>query len=230
MIPQLFMRLYVAKDVEHFRQMSFLYGLVPFVLHILPVCIGVWGVVSFPGLMGKEADRILPMMLDQHTHAWFAALIMIGAIAAFMSTLDSQLLALSTMVTRDFVLPVRKTPLRLKKQALLGKGLVVLFAVIGCGFAFCPFDTLFEIVKLAFAGFAVLFPIVFAVVKLGGLDPRYGIVSVVVGQLLIMTFFFGWLPSSWLFGFESYMLALIVCFVICLWGNRVAKKRMRRLS
>lgn len=157
MIPQLFMRFYVAKDGEHFRRMSFLYGLAPFVLHILPVCIGVWGVVSFPGLMGKKADRILPMMLEQHTHPWFAALIMAGAIAAFMSTLDSQLLALSTMVTRNFVLPRRKTPLDLKKQALLGKALSVHFAVIGCAFAFCPFDTLSEIVKPAFAGFAVLF-------------------------------------------------------------------------
>ncbi len=228
MIPQLFMRLYVARNVEHFRQMSFFYGLAPFVLHILPVCIGVRGVVSFPGLMGKEVDRILPMMLEQHTYPWFAALIMIGAIAAFMSTLDSQLLALSTMVTRDFVLPLRKTPLSLKKQAFLGKALVVLFAVIGCGFAFYPFDTLFEIVKLAFAGFAVLFPIVLAAVKLGGLDPRYGIASVVVGQLLIMAFFCGWLPSAWLFGFEAYLLALTICFAICLWGHRVAKKRVRR--
>ena len=224
MIPQLFMRYYVAKDVKHFRQTSFLYGLVPLVLHILPVCIGVWGVVSFPGLEGKGADQIVPMMLEEHTHAWFAALIMIGAIAAFMSTLDSQLLALSTMVTRDFVIPLRTAPLCLKKQVLLGKVLVVLFAVIGCGFALRPFDTLFDIVKLAFAGFAVLFPIVFTVVKLGGLDSRYGIMSVVVGQVLIVAFFCGWLPSSWLFGFESFMLALTICFVICLWGNRVAKK------
>ena len=65
------------------------------------------------------------------------------------------------------------------------------------------------------------------IVKLGGLDPKYGIVSIVVGQLLIMAFFCGWLPSSWLFDFESYLLALTICFAICLWGNRVAKKRMR---
>ncbi|RMF32205.1 MAG: sodium:solute symporter family protein, partial [Bacteroidetes bacterium] len=97
MFPQIFMRFYIARDLKHLRRSAFLYALIPLLIAIFPVIIGVWGHLSFPGLEGREADQILPMMLVEHGAEWFAALVMTGALAAFMSTLDSQLLALSTI-------------------------------------------------------------------------------------------------------------------------------------
>ena len=108
MFPQLFMRFYIAKDISHLKKSAILYACIPILISILPVMIGVWGHISFPDLQGKEADQILPMMLVEHSSEWFAALVMTGALAAFMSTLDSQLLALSTLTTRDFILPFKK--------------------------------------------------------------------------------------------------------------------------
>ena len=55
------------------------------------------GHVSFL-VEGRATDQILPMMLEAHSPEWLTGLVMVGALAAFMSTLDSQLLALSSMV------------------------------------------------------------------------------------------------------------------------------------
>jgi len=79
--------------------------------------------------------------------------------------------------------------------------------------------------KLAFAGLAILFPTTFAVVRMGGVKPTYAIASIVVGQLLLVGFYYGYLPKGCLFGFESFIISLLVCFVIVFLGLR----RKRRL-
>ena len=60
-------------------------------------------------------------MLVEHTPHWFATLVMTGALAAFMSTLDSQLLALSTISTQDIYLPLQKKTVPLKTQVRIGQ-------------------------------------------------------------------------------------------------------------
>ena len=97
MFPQVFMRFFIPKSPGALRTAAILYPLVTALLFIGPVLIGVLGHLRFPGLMGTESDQILPMMLNALVPPWLAALVMVGALAAFMSTMDSQLLALSSI-------------------------------------------------------------------------------------------------------------------------------------
>jgi SSS family solute:Na+ symporter len=221
MFPQVFMRFYIARDVKHLKQSALLYAAIPLLLSILPVTIGVLGHITFPGLSGKAADQILPMMLIEHSPEWFAALVMTGALAAFMSTLDSQLLALSTITTRDFYLLWNKQPDNLQAQVRIGKVWVIIYAIIGLLIAYQPFDTIFDMGKLAFAGLSILFPVTFAVLRLGGVHNGSAILSIIVGELLLLFFFYGWLPSSWLLGFESFIPILLICFLIVLLGKKL---------
>ena len=104
MFPQIMMRFFAAGDDRSLKQTMVLYPIVAGIIFIFPVLIGVWGRVSFPGVEGRATDQILLMMLEAHSPEWLAGLVVVGALAAFMSTLDSQLLALSSMVTRDIYL------------------------------------------------------------------------------------------------------------------------------
>ena len=211
MFPQVFMRFYVAKDVEKLKKSALLYGLVPIFISILPVIIGVLGHLSFPDLTGKETDQILPKMLVAHSSEWFAGLVMTGALAAFMSTLDSQLLALSTIMTRDFVLPFRKN-ITLKQQVFIGRFWVVIIALVGLAIAAQPFDTIDDMGRLAFGGLAVLFPVTIAVVRWGGVPPFFAILSIIVGELLLVGFYYKFISSEWLYGFDSSIIVLLACF------------------
>ncbi len=221
MFPQLFMRFYIAKDLKNLKQSALLYAFIPLIIGILPVIIGVLGHITFPGLEGKEADQILPMMLLEHSSPWFATLVMTGAIAAFMSTLDSQLLALSTIATRDFNIDRSSKEVSLKRQVNIGRVWVLFFAIVGLGIAYQPFDTIFDMGKLAFAGLAVLFPTTLIILRFGGLNPVWGILSILIGEATLLAFYYGLIPTEWSFGFESFIPVLVVCFMTVLIGKLV---------
>jgi len=219
MFPQLFMRFYISKDVKTLNNSILLYSIIPLFISILPVMIGVWGHISFPELLGKEADQILPMMLSQHAGEFFSSLVMVGAIAAFMSTLDSQLLALGTMVTRDFYLPITKKKLSLQKEVFVGRVAVCVFAAMGLAIAFNPFDTIFDMGKMAFTGLAILFPIGFAVIRGHKIDVGIALIGIFLGLLIMLGFFYKIIPSSWAFGFEYFVVviasSLLFTFHLC---------------
>ncbi len=214
MFPQLFMRFYIAKDKSHLRTSALLYACVPLVISILPVMIGVWGHISFPGLEGKEADQILPMMLAKHSYPWISALVMTGAIAAFMSTLDSQLLALSTMIIRDFYHPFVKEKPSFSKEVFIGKCLVGIIASIGLLIAFTPFDTIFDMGKMAFTGLAILFPVSLAVTRFKLHKPILAIIGICLSLLGLLGFHYGWIPVSLAFGFEPFVWLISLSFAL----------------
>lgn len=214
MFPQLFMRFYIARDVGTLKRSALLYSLIPLFISILPVVIGVWGHISFPHLVGKEADQILPMMLSEHVGKVFSSLVMVGAIAAFMSTLDSQLLALGTMVTRDFYLPLSKKKVSLDKEVFIGRVVVGILAVIGLLIAINPFDTIFDMGKMAFTGLAVLFPIALAVVKGWNLNPVISCIGIFISLTIMLGFFYKLIPGTWSFGFEYFIIVIASSFLM----------------
>lgn len=218
MFPQLFMRFYIAKDLKTLKNSAILYALIPLFISILPVMIGVMGHLSFPGLEGKEADQILPMMLVEHTSEWLSALVMTGAVAAFMSTLDSQLLALSTMITRDFYIPFGKKDLGIKQEVFIGRLLVGLLAIIGMLIAFKPFATIFDMGKMAFTGLAVLFPVSLFLVKGYRFKSGFASMAILVSLVVMFGFYYQLIPAQWSFGFEYFIIVIAISFLICMAG------------
>ena len=225
MFPQVFMRFYIASNVSHLKKSALLYAAIPLFVSILPVIIGVMGHLSFPGLEAKAADQILPKMLVAHAPEWFGALVMTGALAALMSTLDSQLLALGTLFTRDVFVVLSKKKKELRAQVNIGKISVAVFAFVGLAIAWQPFDTIFDMGKMAFSGLSVLFPASFALLWWKKISPVFLIASVIVGELLTIGFFYGWLAGSWAFGFEPFILVLVVCFIIVAIGKLFSQKQ-----
>ena len=219
MFPQVFMRFFIAVDSISLKKSILMYAAVPVVISLLPVLIGIWGHLSFPGLVGTEADQILPLMLTNHTHEWVAALIMTGAIAAFMSTLDSQLLAISTMFTRDMVIPLHKNKPTFDGEVRIGRILVAIFALIGLCIAYFPFDTIFEMGKMAFSGMAILFPVTIVIVRNLCHNPRWMVVAIIIGLMMLFGFHYQLIPTEMACGFDIYLPILLVTSVICLLGT-----------
>ena len=192
MFPQLFSRFYIAEDDKAIRTAAWLYPTVVPILFLFPVIIGVYGnIVDFdPTLVDEktESDNILPLILTEYAPLWAGAIVCIGAIAAFMSTADSQILAMSSIITKDGLPAV--TDVKEENEKQIGRILIILLAIIGLALAYDPPDTIFDIVSQAFTGLAVLFPTTVAVLYWSRVKANSCIVSIIVGEVLV-----GW--SYW---------------------------------
>lgn len=138
LFPQMMMRFFAAGDDRSLKQSMVLYPVVAGVMFICPVLIGMWGHLAFPDLAGRAADQVMPLMLERFSPQWLTGLLIVGALASFMSTLDSQLLALSSMVTRDLYCRYWRPQASLGEQVRMGQLEVVALAVAGFAIALRP--------------------------------------------------------------------------------------------
>ncbi|MBD3182495.1 sodium/solute symporter [Candidatus Poribacteria bacterium] len=187
LFPQLFQRFFAAKNEKSLKVTMILYPLITGLLFLLPITIGVLGRLTFPDLEGRAADSILPMLLNEHTAGWLGALILSSALAALMSTADSQFLTLSSMLTRDIYEVVLKR--ESKNEHIIGRVLVVILAVIGLALAYKPPSTILQIATQTFTGLAVLFPATFAALYWRRATAKGAIWSILVGEFLVVLYY-----------------------------------------
>jgi len=211
MFPQLFARFYAARDEKSIRFSAMMYPVITCVLFLGPVLIGAWGNLEFPGLTGKEPDNILPMMVDEFAPTWILAIMLSGAFAALMSTADSQLLVLSSMLTRDVYKKWVRKAASTTEEVIVGKILVAGLALVGLGLALTSVETLFEtLTKTTFTGLAVLFPTTVAVLYWKGVTKWGCIASIVSGELFYVGLYYKIIPSSVNMGFLPVVPVVIV--------------------
>jgi len=185
MFPQLFSRFYIAEDDKAIRTAAWLYPTVVPILFLFPVIIGVYGnIVDFDRNLTKtESDNILPLVLTEYAPLWAGAIVCIGAIAAFMSTADSQILAMSSIITKDGLPAI--TEIKEENEKQIGRILIIILAIIGLVLAYDPPDTIFDIVSQAFTGLAVLFPTTVAVLYWKRVRANSCIISIIAGEIIV---------------------------------------------
>ncbi|MGB3509967.1 MAG: sodium:solute symporter family protein [Microcoleaceae cyanobacterium] len=225
MFPQMFMRFYTPKTANSLKVSASLYPVITAVIFICPVLIGMWGHINFPDLVGKEADKIFPMMLGEYTSVGIASLVMVGALAAFMSTLDSQLLALSSMITRDVYIVYIRPQASLAEQTFVGKILIVILAIIGLILAANPPATIAAIATQAFTGLAVLFPTVIAALYGRNISPISCIISILFGEIAVIGFQVGMIPESFAFGFLPVVPIVVISALIIVVGTIISYQK-----
>ena len=236
MFPQLFQRFYAAKSPRGLTTTMALYPLLTGFLFLLPVTIGVLGRLSFPTLPeGAAADRILPLMLAEHAPPVIEALVLTAALAALMSTLDSQLLTLSSMFVRDVCEPVRDRFVTKSGggdgspsaglPGWVGKAFVVGLALVGLAIAYRPPATFRVIATQTFTGLAVLFPTVVAALYWRRIRPAAAIASILVGEGLVAAYYLKLLPR---FGTLPVIPILVVTTLVLVLGSLVFPYSARR--
>jgi SSS family solute:Na+ symporter len=193
MFPQLFQRFFSAKNRSTIARTMLFYPLICTVVFFMPISVGVMGHLSFPDLVGKEADKILPMTMTLISGDFMAALVIAAGLAALMSTMDSQLLTLSSIFTRD-ILPLSG---KFKGEtSLSGRIFVVCLSFAGLLLAYKPPATILQIATQTFTGLAVLFPTVIFGLYLKRVFPIAALLSIVCGQGTMLLFYFKWLPTG----------------------------------
>jgi SSS family solute:Na+ symporter len=192
MFPQLFQRFLAARDDRAIRTTALLYPIVTGGLFFLPVAIGVLGRLAVPGLEGKAADSVLPRLATQLLPPWAGAIALVAVLAALMSTLDSQLLSLSSIVIRDgSALAGKARPPRF----LARPGVIIGLALAGFALALRPWAPILEIATETFSGLAVLFPVTAAALWWRRTNAWAGLASILTGEALVALYHFKLVPA-----------------------------------
>ncbi|MEI6386578.1 MAG: sodium:solute symporter family protein [Spirochaetota bacterium] len=156
MFPQLFQRFYAARDDWSLARTAALYPLATGSVFFLTIGIGVAGAVLVPGLSGPATEQVFTKLALGEGSGLLASVFILAALAALMSTMDSQLLSLSSMIVQDFF------PTSSRRQRW-DRVLIALLAGLAWLASLWPPRLILDFLStLAFPGYAVLAPLVIA--------------------------------------------------------------------
>jgi solute:Na+ symporter, SSS family len=156
MFPQLFQKSLAARSGLGLKATAVLYPITAAVLFFMTVSIGVLGRLTFPDLPMGSSDSILPLLLGRFASPAIATLLLTAGLAALMSTMDSQLLALSSMVALDFG-PSRERPAGVGRH----RAVAAAIGLAGLAIATRPPRTILEFANAtSFGALAMLAPTV----------------------------------------------------------------------
>jgi SSS family solute:Na+ symporter/sodium/pantothenate symporter len=217
--PQAIQRIYAAKSARTLKRSLQLMIFMPLVTIVPVVLTGLVGLKRFSGLEGIQADQVVPMLLrDFATESFasyaFSVLVLTGALAAIMSTADSVLLSLSSILAKDFL---GKTLLRNAPEARLTRtGKLLSWAVTAglAAIAISPRITLWRLIELKFE---LLIQVAPAII-LGVIWPRLEAKAALAG-LALGTAVAGYLALSGaneLAGLQAGLFALLLNLAICI--------------
>jgi len=191
--PHVLVRLFAARDAAAIKNACRLYPPAMVLLWVPAVLLGVWGAVLAPGMVGKASDGIFPLLVRAHFGPAMEGLALAAILAAVMSTLDAQLLTLSSMLTRD-VLP-RVAPRLGAREVVSGR--IFLLAIAGLVFAavLARPASIFEIAAFSFSGYVTLVPTLFLGLRWRRFTAAGAAASVIAGNLALGAAMAGWLPA-----------------------------------
>lgn len=159
--PHMMIRYYSAVSGRTIKWLGATTPIYLVTIYMPAALVGLGGALAMPEL--DMPDRIFPEMLFAYAPAWLTGLVLAGATAAAMSTLDSILHANTTVLTRDVY---QRYIVKHASQAHyinVGRGIVL--GLLGVGFVLSirTFELLVVVVSLSASGALQLMPAVLGV-------------------------------------------------------------------
>ncbi|MFC3283365.1 sodium:solute symporter family protein [Litchfieldella rifensis] len=154
--PQVSQRLFMPSSLRSMRQMLLGFLVFGFVYTLVSVLWGFSALAAFPGL--ESADLATPTLLGSaHVPPLLGVIVMIGIMAAAVSTIDSIMLTLSSMLARDVYANVKPGTSE-KRQLIVGKVVIPVIALMALGFAELQLDLIAVLSVAASSGLVAVVP------------------------------------------------------------------------
>jgi SSS family solute:Na+ symporter len=159
--PHMMIRYYTAVDAKTLKLLGATTPIYLMTLYIPAALVGLGGAVAMPGL--EIPDRIFPELLFAHAPPVLTGVILAGATAAAMSTLDSILHANMSVLTRDVYQRYIAPAATQAHYVLVGRMIVLALLVVGYFLSVRTFGFLVVLVTLSGSGALQLMPAVLGV-------------------------------------------------------------------
>lgn len=202
---ELVSRILGSRSVHVAKRSTIMAGLLYALIGFIPLSIGIIGTQYFPSLDNPE--QILSLMAQKFLPATFFLLFAGALVSAILSTVDSSLLAVSSLFMHNLIIPLRPMMTEKKKVTIERFG-VFAGGILAYALALYA-EGIYHLVKDASSfGSAGLF-----VVFLFGMYSRRGDARAAIATMVCSAIV--WIVAYYGFAFElSYILALVTAVVV----------------
>lgn len=203
MFPHLMIRYMTARSIKTLKQTATIYPIALLLAWVPAVMIGFWGAAQISGL--ENPDFVLPAMVGQFLPVWALGFALAGLLAAIMSSLDGQVLTLSTFFSEDIIRKFVDRDVSEEQEVLYTRAFLILIFLAAYAGALLTRDTIIDTATFAFSGYALMFfPVVSAFYWKRSTEVTV-YAGLIWGFVLIWAFQLGWLPGALTFGYLPFV-------------------------
>ena len=179
-----FMAIGDPKDLKVSRRIGMSWMLVSL---LGALTVGLAGAVHFAGSPLENSETVFIHLTQAAFNPWIGGLLIAAILSAIMSTIDSQLLVCSSVVTEDFYKKWLRPKASSNELMIIGRGSVIIVAVIAGIIAMNPQSSVLELVSYAWAGFGAAFgPVVLLALFWQGYSKAGAIFTILTGALTVI--------------------------------------------
>lgn len=226
--PQVIQRIYAAKSVKVLKQSLGAMVFMPLLTVLILFILGILSIPHFSGEASVSRDAVLPEMLQvwgQESAFAFVMmlLVVVGLLAAIMSTADSVLLSLSSILAKDIL---GKTVLKEAKDERLTKvGKLLSWAImfVMVLVALQPKITLWGLIELKMQILVQIAPLFVLGVHFPKLDSKAMMTGLLVGLLFSVGAFI--MSVKTLGGVQAGLIGLVLNVLVCYGMVRLSKTK-----
>ena len=226
--PQAIQRIYSAGSVRVLKRSLAVMAVLPLATALITVVVGVIMAAHVPGLDDPSArqagstivlsETVLPLlclevMQSSEFGYWLVVIIFAALLAAVMSTADSALLSISSMVTKDIYAQYIRPEADQRHLARVGKWITWIVMAPIVWLALVYEGTLIQLLKIKFELLIQCVPAFYLGVHCRWLTARTVTLGVLAGLAVTLVLVGTQHPSVW--GFHSGVLGLAVNFFVC---------------
>ena len=219
--PHAIQRIYASRDEKSLIQSFQIMAFMPFITTLFIVIVGWTGIAHFPGLSDTQSENITMIILEDLGKripfmGIFIVIFLSAVIAAIMSTVDSALLAISSMMANDVYkkLNPKKTQSELTNFGKISSWLIMSIAVL---LAINVPQTIWRIMEIKLELLCQIAPCMFLGIHFKNIQSKSIFVGMIVGTvvsvgLIIVNALYPSFPSKPL-GLHNGVWGLLINFI-----------------
>ena len=227
--PQAIQRIYAARSEKVLRQSLAVMAFLPFISTLVAVIAGIYAIAYIPGLDGVQTDEVLARIFrllqqDSGFGYWLVVILFAAVISAMMSTADSALLTISSMITKDIYGEYFRRSASQAELTRVGKLCSWAFIVVLVWLAIALQDkaSLIDLLDRKFDLLVQLVPAFMLGIRWGNLRAGPVVIGLIAGLAVSLTLAFGpfgFVSAGKIWGFHPGLYGLFINFVIAIIGS-----------
>ena len=223
--PQAIQRLYASRSVVALKRSLAMMAFMPLTTTLVALICGITAIVVLPDLARGSTDQTLGrmcavVMADSDLGYWLVVIVFAAILAALMSTADSALLSISSMITRDIYQPYFRREATQSQLTMVGKVSSWLIIAILVFIAIGTEKTLIRLLELKFEILIQIVPCFFLGLYWRRLSAPTVLVGILVG-LAVALGLWSW-GTTRVLGFHSGVVGLAANLGCCALGRLLA--------